>query len=90
MNRNPLSQLASIGEEVLDKAAQNPTAARVIQGATQVRDRVDDLGKRVRGLESMEQRLAELEARLAKLEHKPVAAKPKASAAKKPAGDEPD
>jgi BMFP domain-containing protein YqiC len=84
MNRNPLSQLASIGEEVLDKAAQNPTAARVIQGATQVRDRVDDLGKRVRGLEQMEQRLAELEARLAKLEHKP-----KTSTAKKPAGDAP-
>jgi TolA-binding protein len=91
MNRNPLAQLASIGEDVLDKASQNPTAARVIQGAAQVRDRVDDLGKRVRGLEQMEQRLAHLEERLAKLEggstKKPAAAKP--SAAKKPSGDQP-
>jgi hypothetical protein len=90
MNRNPLAQLASIGEEVLDKASQNPAAARVIHGAAQVRDRVDDLGKRVRGLEQMEQRLAHLEERLAKLEggstKKPAAAKP--SAAKKPSGDQ--
>jgi hypothetical protein len=89
MNRNPLSQLASIGEEVLDKASQNPTAARVLQGAAQLRDRVDDLGKRVRGLEGMEQRLAELEERLAKLEKKPPAAKAKPTAAKKLADDEP-
>ncbi len=78
MNRNPLSQLASLGEEVLDKASQNPTAARVLQGAAQLRDRVDDLGKRVRGLEQMEQRLSQLEERLAKLEgpaKKPAAAK---------------
>ena len=64
MNRNPLAQLASLGEDVLDKASQNPTAARVIQGAAQVRDRVDDLTKRVRGLEQMEQRLAQVEERL--------------------------
>jgi BMFP domain-containing protein YqiC len=86
MNRNPLAQLASIGEEVLDKASQNPTAARVIQGAAQVRDRVDDLGKRVRGLEQMEQRLAHLEERLAKLEG---GSTKKPAAAKKPSGDQP-
>jgi hypothetical protein len=83
MNRNPLAQLASLGEEVLDKASQNPTAARVLQGAVQLRDRVDDLGKRVRGLEQMEQRLSQLEERLAKLEG--PAKKP--AAAKKPPAD---
>lgn len=68
MSRNPISQLASLSEEVLGKAAQNPTAARVLGGAMQLKDRVDDLGKRVRGLESMEERLAALEARLDELE----------------------
>jgi len=68
MARNPLSQLASLGEEVLEKASQNPTAARVLQGAMQLKERVDDLSKRVRGLEAMERRIEQLEKRLAKLE----------------------
>jgi TolA-binding protein len=68
MARNPLSQLASLGEEVLGKASQSPTAARVLQSVMQMKDRVDDLTKRVRGLEQMEKRLSQLEKRLAKLE----------------------
>ena len=68
MTKNPLAQLASLGEDVLGKASQNPTAARIVQGATQLRDRVDDLSKRVRGLEAMEKRVAQLEKRVAKLE----------------------
>ena len=67
MAKSPLDRLASIGEEVLGKAAHNPTAARVMQGAMQMKDRVDDLSKRVRGLEAMEKRLGQLEKRLAKL-----------------------
>ena len=82
MTRNPISQLASIGEEVLGKASQNPTAARVIGSAMQLKDRVDDLSKRVRGLEAMEQRIAALEERIDELE-KP---KRKTATAKK-AGD---
>ncbi|MGH3001814.1 MAG: hypothetical protein ACRDM1_03965 [Gaiellaceae bacterium] len=68
MARNPLSQLATLGEEVLGKASQNPTAARVLQSAMQMKDGVDDLTRRVRGLEQMEKRVAQLEKRLAKLE----------------------
>ena len=84
MAKNPLSQLASLGEEVLGKASQNPTAARIVQGAMQLKDHVDDLSKRVRGLEQMEKRVAQLEKRIAKLEGgKPPAAR-KTTAAKKP------
>jgi len=83
MAKNPLSQLASLGEEVLGKASQNPTASRLVQGAMQLRDRVDDLSKRVRGLEQMEKQLAQLEKRVAKLEgHKSTPAR-KTTAAKK-------
>ena len=63
MTRNPIAQLASLGEEVLDKASQNPTTARVVNAAVQLKERVDDLAKRVRGLEALEQRLAQLEVR---------------------------
>jgi hypothetical protein len=71
-----LTQLASLSEDVLEKASQNPTAARLVQSATQARDRLDDLTKRVRGLEAMEKRIAELEERVVKLEtKKPPAAR---------------
>jgi hypothetical protein len=77
MSRNPLNQLASLGEEVLGKASQNPRTARLAQSVTQAKDRLDDLTKRVRGLEAMEKRIADLEARLEKLEtKKPAARKP--------------
>jgi hypothetical protein len=75
MNRNPLTQLASLGEDVLEKASQNPRTARLVQSASQAKDRLDDLTKRVRGLEGMEKRIAELEARVKKLEKKPAARK---------------
>ena len=85
--KNPLDRLANLGEELIGKAAQNPAAARAIQGAMQMKDRVDDLSKRVRGLEGMEQRLAQLEQRLSKLEGgsraKPSSAAKKKSATKK-------
>jgi len=86
-SRNPLSQLATLGEEVLGKAAHNPTASRVLQGAMQLKDRVDDLSKRVRGLEAMEKRIAQLEKRLAKLESA-ARRKPTSSAKKKGATKE--
>jgi predicted nucleic acid-binding Zn-ribbon protein len=85
MARNPLTQLASLGEDVLEKASQNPKAARLVQSAAQARDRLDDLTKRVRGLEAMEKRIAELEERVKKLEKKPAAArKAPASSSPKP------
>jgi TolA-binding protein len=76
MSKNPLSQLASLGEEVIGKAAQNPAAARVLQTAMQLKDRVDDLSKRVRGLEAMEKRIDDLEDRVEKLERRRAGAKP--------------
>ena len=71
MAKTPLDRLANLGEEVLGKAAQNPSLSRVLQTAMQLRDRVDDLTKRVRGLEAMEKRIDELEQRVAKLEEPP-------------------
>jgi hypothetical protein len=93
MTRNPIAQLASIGEEVLDKASQNPTTARVVNAAVQLKERVDDLAKRVRGLEALEQRLAELEGRVGKLEgtgpKKPAAKKTAPAAAETSGTDSP-
>ena len=68
MAKSTLERLTTLGEEVIGKASQNPNLARVVGAATQLKDRVDDLSKRVRGLESMEKRIAELDERLKKLE----------------------
>ena len=76
MAKTPLDRLANLGEEVLGKAAQNPSLSRVVQTAMQRRDRVDDLTKRVRGLEAMEKRIDELEQRVAKLEKPPTKTTP--------------
>lgn len=72
MAKSTIDRLTALGEEVLDKASQNPTAHRLLQSAMQsamqLKDRVDDLSKRVRGLEEMEKKIAQLEKRVAKLE----------------------
>jgi polyhydroxyalkanoate synthesis regulator phasin len=82
MTKNPISQLADLGEEMLGKAAQNPTAAKVLGGAMQLKDRVDELQRRVRGLEGLEQRLEALEQRVAELEPKKRTPAKKAASAK--------
>jgi polyhydroxyalkanoate synthesis regulator phasin len=77
--RNPLSQLSSFSEDLLGKASKNPAATKFLQGANQLRDRVDELSKRVRGLDALEQQVADLEKRVAKLEkpaRKPAPPKP--------------
>jgi hypothetical protein len=60
-----LGQLASVGEGAIGKLAQNPVTHKALEGALQVKERVEKL---VNGLESLEQRLAAVEKRLEALE----------------------
>ena len=83
MAKTPFDKLTSLSEDMLGKASQNPTANRLMQAAMQMKERVDDLSKRVRGLEQMEKRLIELETRVTKLDGGGTTKKPPAS--KKPA-----
>jgi hypothetical protein len=82
-SKSPFDRLTSLGEEVLGKAQQNPAAHRLLQGAMQLKDRVDDLSKRVRGLEQMEKRLAQVEKRLSKVEYAAKKKPPPSGGAKK-------
>jgi hypothetical protein len=85
MARSALSQLASLGEGVLEKAAQNPATSKVFGSVLQLKENVDDLARRVRGLEAMERRIEQLEKRVAKVEstgaakRKPAPKKPETS-----------
>jgi prefoldin subunit 5 len=66
--RMVLGQLASVGEGAIGKLAQNPVTHKALEGALQVKERVEKL---VNGLESLEQRLTAVEQRLDALEKKP-------------------
>ncbi|HZO96056.1 MAG TPA: hypothetical protein VFB42_01670 [Gaiellaceae bacterium] len=84
-----LGQLASVGEGAIGRLAQNPVTHKALEGALQLKDRVEKL---VKGLETLEERLAAVEQRLDALERRRAPArKPaarKAPAAKPAAGPE--
>jgi uncharacterized protein YoxC len=67
-SKSRVSQLASLGDDLLGKATNHPATAKFLQNANQLKERVDDLSKKVRGIDALEQRVDELEARVEKLE----------------------
>ena len=77
-----LARMADLGEEALNKLPNVPGGNRVMDMVNQSRTRLDEMQKRLRGLDVLEQRVDKLERRLAKLE---TAATTKTAAAKKPA-----
>ncbi|MBI4172744.1 MAG: hypothetical protein HY511_08275 [Actinobacteria bacterium] len=82
-----LSRLADAGEEAIQKLADMPGAQRAVEAAGGLRDRLDELQKRVRGIEELEHRVAKLEKELAALKRTaPAKPKPKPKTApRKPA-----
>jgi polyhydroxyalkanoate synthesis regulator phasin len=78
-----LSRLADAGEEAIKRLGDAPGANRVAEVVTTLRDRVDELQKKVRGLDELEQRVDALEKRLAAVEKKPAPRRRAAPTAKK-------
>jgi hypothetical protein len=62
-----LSKLADAGEEALSRLTDAPGADKITAFATSTRDRLDELTKRVRGIEELDSRLAKLEKQVAAL-----------------------
>src|SRR4051812_16772900 len=60
-----LGQLASVGEGAIGRLAQNPVTHKALEGALQLKERVEKL---INGLDSVEQRLTAVEKRLEALE----------------------
>lgn len=65
-----VDRLADLGEEAIQRIGSAPGGDRVLAAMAGTRDRLDDLQKRVRGLEALDKRVEEIEARLDKLEGK--------------------
>jgi hypothetical protein len=62
-----LARLADAGEEALSRLASSPGMDRVTGVITNLRDQVDALAGRVRGLEDLEKRLGDLERKVDRL-----------------------
>jgi hypothetical protein len=70
-----LTRLGDAGEEALSRVAGSQATARVVETVGGMRERLDDMQKKLRGLDALERRVAELEKRVDEL------AKPKRTAA---------
>ena len=62
------SRLADAGEEVISRVAGLPGTGRALEQAQTALGRLDDLQKRLLGVEALAKRVTELEARVAELE----------------------
>ncbi len=81
--KDVIARLAETGEEALHRLTELPGGARVVEAANALRDRVDELSKRVRSLDPLERRVAELERRLDELSKPKAAARTRTTAARK-------
>ena len=59
-----LTRLADAGEEAISKLGGAPGADRFLGVANSMRERIDELQKKVRGLDELERRVTALERRL--------------------------
>ena len=73
-----IARLADRGEQTIAKLADLPGATKALKAVSDLRERVDELGKKVRGIDEIEKRVAKLEREIATLKR---AQKPKASTA---------
>jgi len=63
-----ITRLTEAGEEALERLQEVPGGQRVLEATHVLRDRVDDVAKRLRKLDPLEKRVDELERRLKALE----------------------
>jgi hypothetical protein len=62
-----LTRLSDVGEEALSRVAGSQATTRVIETVGGMRERLDDVQKKVRGLDALERRVAQLEKRVDEL-----------------------
>ena len=62
--KDVITRLAETGEEALQKLADLPGGSKLLEAGNALRDRVDELSRRMRSLDPLERRVAELERRL--------------------------
>jgi hypothetical protein len=71
--RNLVTRLADAGEEAIQRLGDAPGGERLLGAVNSMRERMDEMQKRMRGIDQLEQRLGVVERRLDKLEGKGAA-----------------
>ena len=66
--RDLLSRLADAGEEAIQRLADAPGGERVVGAVNALRDRMDEMQRRIRGLDELERRVTALERRVDQLD----------------------
>ncbi len=74
--KDVIARLADRGEEALHRLAELPGGTKALKAFSELRERVDELGKKVRGIDRLEARVVKLEKELAALKRQ---AKPRPS-----------
>jgi hypothetical protein len=69
-NKDLITRLADAGEDAIQRIGSAPGGDRILGAVNGLRDRVDDMQKRLRGLDALEKRLSAVERRLDKLDDK--------------------
>ena len=77
-DRDMIARLADRGEQTIARLADLPGGSKALKAVNDLRVRVDEMGKKVRGIDELEKRVAKLERELAALKR---AEKPKARTA---------
>jgi TolA-binding protein len=67
-DKNLVTRLADVGEEAIQRLGGAPGGDRLVGAVNTLRNRVDEMQKRLRGLDEIQQRLDSIEERLDKLE----------------------
>lgn len=62
-----MTRLADAGEEALQRLTELPGGQKAVTAFNDLRNRVDELAKKVRGIDALEARVAKLEKELAAL-----------------------
>lgn len=62
-----VTRLADAGEDALHKLAELPGGQKALNAVNELRGRVDELAKKVRGIDALEARIANLEREVAAL-----------------------
>lgn len=78
-----VARLADAGEEALQRIADLPGGQKALTAYNDLKTRVDDLGKKVRGIDALEERIVKLEKDVAAL--KKAKAPARGQAPRKPA-----
>ena len=84
--RDVIARLADRGEEALQRLGDIPGGSRAVKAFNDLKTRVDEMGKKVRGIDDLEARVAKLEKDVATLKRAAKSPAPKkSSAGRKPA-----